>query len=145
MGEIDNVGGGKIQPITSPKKHFYHVFRIFGLNIYMTTLRLRRRQSRDERNPGRLSKKPSCVTKRILYAETCGCCQYCGKQFPYKNIQLHHVLPWWKFPEYDGDIRNSMLLCNDCHKTLHTNPYREIEEMERVAGQLGINLQHYYC
>ena len=127
MGEIDN--GGKIQTTTPQRKyHFYHVFRIFGLNIYFTTLRLRRRQSRDEWNPGKLSKKPSCVTKRLLYADTCGCCQYCGKQFPYKNIQLHHVLPWWKFPE----------------KILHTNPYREIEEMERVAGQLGINLQHYY-
>ena len=40
MGELKNGGGNSS---ASEKKRFYHHIRIFGLNIYLTTLRMRRR------------------------------------------------------------------------------------------------------
>ena len=143
MGELKNIWGGKTS--TSEKKRFYHHIRIFGLNIYLTTLRMRRRQSRDVSEFGQLSQKKCCVTKRQLYADTFGRCQCCGRQFPYSKIQLHHVLPWWKYPEYDGDIRNSRLLCNDCHRAIHLNPFAAVQEMEEVAKVLGVDLSERYA
>lgn len=106
---------------------------------------MRRRQSRDVSEFGQLSQKKCCVTKRQLYADTFGRCQCCGRQFPYSKIQLHHVLPWWKYPEYDGDIRNSRLLCNDCHRAIHLNPFAAVQEMEEVAKVLGVDLSERYA
>lgn len=143
MGE--NIIGGGNYSQTTRKSNFFRHFCIFGLNIYLTTGRMRRRQSRDVFEPGRLSQKKSCVTKRILYAETFGRCQCCGREFEYKRLELHHVLAWWRFPEYDGDIRNSRLLCHECHKAIHLNPFVESSQILEVAGTLGIeNVRECY-
>lgn len=61
MGE-NIIGEGNYSP-TTRKSNFFRHFCIFGLNIYLTTGRMRRRQSRDVFEPGRLSQKKSCVTR----------------------------------------------------------------------------------
>ena len=106
---------------------------------------MRKRQSRDVSNYEQRLQKKICATKRQLYEDAFGRCQCCGKQLPYRKLQLHHILPWWKFPEFDGDIRNSRLLCNDCHKAIHRNPFAEVKEMEEVAMVLGIDLKERYA
>jgi 5-methylcytosine-specific restriction endonuclease McrA len=63
-------------------------------------------------------------------------CAICGKKI-YRKAQLHHVLPYTFFPEYETDIRNIMLLCVKCHNEVHRNPYINIRLMEQKSKELG--------
>jgi 5-methylcytosine-specific restriction endonuclease McrA len=50
-------------------------------------------------------------------------CMLCGKHFPYRQIQWHHIKPKYvskranKPP--DDSIENGSLLCLDCHARIH--------------------------
>jgi 5-methylcytosine-specific restriction endonuclease McrA len=109
--------------------------RIFGVYLYASRCRMRKRQRRehvtkDERVQFyREVKLP--VMRMADYR-----CAICGKK-TYRQAQLHHVLPYTFFPEYETDIRNVMLLCVGCHNEVHRNPYINISLMERKSKELG--------
>ena len=82
--------------------------------------------------------------KRAIYNEHEGICPICGKHYEFDQVEAHHVLPWFKFPELREDKRNLEVLCVSCHKELHNNPWRMIEQMKAKAQELGINLEDRY-
>ena len=66
------------------------------------------------------------------------------KQFDISFMELHHVLPWSRFPELRAKKSNQLLLCHDCHKEIHCNPYLNIRLMEDKAKEFGIDLKERY-
>lgn len=58
-------------------------------------------------------------------------CMICGKEFPYKQIQWHHIKPravskYLNEPA-DDSYENGALLCIDCHAFVHTLYYWSYE------------------
>ena len=49
--------------------------------------------------------------KLELYEENSATCPICGRSFDIKLMELHHVLPWSRFPELRSEKKNIMLLC----------------------------------
>jgi 5-methylcytosine-specific restriction endonuclease McrA len=41
---------------------------------------------------------------------------YCGKK---KNLRVHHVKIYAKYPTIRTDINNGITLCSKCHKSVH--------------------------
>ena len=96
-------------------------------------LRLRRSQYREIPNRRMIEIKDAL-------REECGDrCQRCGEPFGKTRFaQVHHVLPFARFPEYAGDRRNMLLLCAQCHQALHNNPFRMVSDMQDKAAELGL-------
>ena len=82
--------------------------------------------------------------KQKLYERQGGKCPHCGGQFPYKELELHHILPLARFPELGQSIRNGIMLCHRCHKEIHCNPWRNIQLMKEKAEELGIDLSERF-
>ena len=82
--------------------------------------------------------------KGYRYRQQGGRCPECGQQFDIKLMELHHVLPWARFPELRMKKANLALLCHKCHKEVHCNPWRNIEMMKAKAAELGVNLAEIY-
>lgn len=48
-------------------------------------------------------------------------CQRCGlKMSTEVRFNTHHIKPWQKYPRYRLDPNNIVLLCEDCHKFVHS-------------------------
>lgn len=124
------------------KKHFKKMWKIGGWRFYIThNFRLKNSQSRDqERNH-----KGICDVKRKLWDKHDCCCEMCGKKIDkFCHSQVHHVLAWWRFPQFETDERNLMLLCPECHKHIHTDPFLECRLVEATCKELGVNPKDYY-
>ena len=107
----------------------------------------------------RVKKRPSCCDHRCsqrvidnmrdikgkLYAANGGICPECHQHHEIRNMELHHVLPWGRFPELRAKKANLMLLCHDCHREVHCNPWRNIELMKAKAEELGVKLEERYA
>ena len=83
--------------------------------------------------------------KRQLHEAQGGKCPICGKSLDVEEMELHHVLPWCRFPELRGNRANLLLLCYDCHKEIHCNPFKNIAMMKAKADELGVNLEDHYA
>ena len=131
------------QPNLRPKeKHFKKMWKIGGWRLYLThNFRLKNSQSRDQdRNHNGIVK-----VKDSLWKKHNGCCQICGKQIEkYSASQVHHILSWWRFPQYEKDERNLLLLCRDCHSHIHKDPFVETRMIIEKAKELNVNLKDYY-
>ena len=47
-------------------------------------------------------------------------CQYCGHKGSKNNpLQVHHIKHRARHPRLVNDIRNCILLCNNCHREVH--------------------------
>ena len=82
--------------------------------------------------------------KEKLYNKCEGVCPHCGQHHDISFMEIHHVLPWARFPELRGTKRNMMLLCHSCHKEVHINPWLNIQLMRAKAQELNINLNERY-
>jgi hypothetical protein len=82
--------------------------------------------------------------KGKLYERCQGVCPHCGQHYDMHWMEIHHVLPWARFPELRGTKRNMMLLCHHCHKEVHINPWLNIQLMQAKAQELQINLNERY-
>lgn len=72
-------------------------------------------------------------------------CQICGMEFSnFKQMNAHHVLPWCKFPELRNKHENLVMLCENCHKEVHCNPYINIAMQEAKAQELNIDMRGRY-
>lgn len=124
------------------KKHFKKMWRIGGWRLYLThNFRLKNSQARDqERNH-----KGICEVKERLWEKHQGHCQICGEKIEkYGASQIHHILNWWRFPEYEADERNLLLLCRECHSHIHKEPFVETQMILDKCMELGINPKDHY-
>lgn len=130
-------------PNLPPKqKHFKKMWRIGGWRLYLThNYRLKNGSRRDQaRNHNGIVK-----VKEQLWKKHDGTCQICGKKIEkYGASELHHILVWWRFPQYETDERNLLILCRKCHKSIHTDPFVECKMITAKAKELGIDLKDYY-
>ena len=96
---------------------FYKHIKIFGLHLYISTSRLKRRGSRDRlcRN----HREQLLRHRHVLYNRQDGCCAECGRVFEEHSLELHHVIAVSKRPDLVGTLSNLRLLCHDCHLHLH--------------------------
>lgn len=130
------------EKIEGAKKHFKRCFKIGKLRFYITwDYRLKNSQRRDqERNHNGI-----VDAKRLKWAKTEGHCEICGKKInKFSNSQVHHILAWWRFPEYETDERNLMLLCPECHRSIHLNPFQECSMIEKKCREFGLDYKDYY-
>lgn len=88
---------------------------------------------------GKLRKK---IKGRKLEEQECKC-EICGKDLSdWKHAELHHILPVSLVPELARDPKNMMILCHECHKAIHDNPFvysRQIlDYYPKVAAQFSL-------
>lgn len=68
-----------------------------------------------------------------------GVCARCGKNGG-GALELHHILSRAKFPQLVDMEENIMVLCHECHKEIHCNPFLNASLMERKAAELHVDL-----
>ena len=120
------------------KKHWVLFKR---LHIYVTTSRMRERQSRDNRSKEDAREWFNDIIEPLRQRSN-GHCELFGK--PHKRLYAHHVLPFSHFPEYYKDLDNILYICNSCHSMIHTDPCVECSMIEDMAIKKGIKLQNHY-
>lgn len=79
------------------------------------------------------------------YQRNAGICPHCGGKFDLKDMSVHHMLPLSLYPDLKNTADNFLLVCNDCHKAIHNNPYAAAHYMDMAAKRLNIDistLQH---
>jgi 5-methylcytosine-specific restriction endonuclease McrA len=154
IGELVNQSGGQVTIINPPfgeyrepphraeRKNWKKSWRFFGVYFTLSSCRVKMRLSNHQRSE-KLAQDSRDI-KAQLYKKQGGCCPHCGKQFEMSYMELHHILPWARFPELRQKKRNQLLLCHDCHKEIHCNPYLNIKLMEAKAKEFGIDLHDKY-
>lgn len=106
-------------------------------------MRLKKRPLRDLEMIG-FTRKHYYECKQKLYQRQQGKCPMCGKPYKLEQLENHHCLPVSRFPQLRCSITNMVLLCHNCHKEVHCNPWREIQMITDKAQELGIDLTKYY-
>ena len=153
MIQVNNYEGGTVNivpllgeyrepPQRAKREHWKRTWRMFGWYFTLSNCRIKMRHDHHERT-GRLAENQREM-KGYYYKQLKGVCPMCGKHFEINWMELHHVLPWRKFPEYRTKKANHMLLCHDCHKEVHCNPYLDIKLQEEKAREFGIDLKTIY-
>lgn len=147
FGQLINESGGIVlinPPLLPPKhKHFKKMLRIGKLRFYLTwNFRLKNSQDRDQRRDHNGIVK----VKERLWEKSGHRCQICGMEIPrFKDSQLHHILSWWRFPQFETDERNLLILCRECHHNIHKDPFIEVSMIKDKCKELGVNIKDYYC
>ena len=139
---IPPMGEYREPPHRAEHKNWKKSWRLMGVYFTLSSCRVKMRLTNRERSE-KLA-QDSRQIKGKLYKKQGGCCPHCGKQFDISFMELHHVLPWSRFPELRAKKRNQLLLCHDCHKEIHCNPYLNIRLMEEKAKEFGIDLKERY-
>lgn len=146
MIQVQNNYGGTVVINDTPqgwRKGWAKKIRAFGLYFYVSNCRMKKRPNRDVLFTGH-REHIHVENKKKLYERQGRVCLECGQHIEYRDIELHHVLPYSRFPELKTSIRNSVLLCHRCHKEVHCNPWKNIQMMQAKAKELDINLEERY-
>jgi len=125
------------------KKYKAFCLKLFGIYFYVSPKRMKIRTRSDERGRSGYDRRATDRLRAEKHVRSNGKCELCGKQLRRGDCELHHTLPYTSFPKYRYDLRNVMLLCRDCHLTLHHNSYMQIESMERKAREYGFDLREW--
>jgi hypothetical protein len=127
------------------RKTWKKTIRIFRGWFYITfsNCKVKKRHASGYDRSGQLAWNMRDI-KGKLYERCQGVCPHCGQHHDISQMELHHVLPWARFPELRGKKRNMLLLCHHCHKEVHINPWLNIQLMLAKAQELGINLNERY-
>lgn len=94
-------------------------FRLFGLYFYVSSIRMKRRRSIDEKMRhyhGVLKKK-----KLLLYKMREGCCFHCGRHLGTEALEIHHLVGVRENPGLALNTSNLVLLCHECHQKVHSD------------------------
>lgn len=118
----------------------YWQLRLGKWRMYLSDVRMRRRQARDSRTDAQRRDFWERV-KGPLMVRKGGQCEWCGAR---KELQVHHVLPYDHFPQLKEHPDNLMLLCADCHKKLHRNPFLDGSLIRAKAMELNVDWQAVY-
>ena len=149
VGQLVNQEGGQVTIINPPfalekkrEKHFKKMWRIGGWRLYLThNFRLKNSQTRDQD----MNHNGILDAKREKWAKSDGHCEICGKKLEkFNRSQIHHVLAWWRFPQFETDQRNLMLLCPECHNHIHKDPFIQTRMIEEKCKELGVKVSDYY-
>lgn len=146
MIQINNNNGTIVvgnPPFKKWRKGWSKKLRIGRLYFYISNCRLKKRAKRDLLFTG-FRHDHYVENKHKLYERQGGSCPHCGKHVEYDRMENHHILPVSRFPELQFSIRNSIMLCNHCHKEVHINPWRNIQLMREKAEELGIDLSEHF-
>jgi predicted HNH restriction endonuclease len=130
------------QNLQQKKRYFKKMWKIGGWRLYLThNFRLRNSQTRDnERHLFDI-----IPIKEKMWGSTKGHCMMCGKEIgKFCHSQVHHILPYSRFPHLATNEINIVLLCRTCHEAIHTNPFLDSKLQTEKAKELGINLKDYY-
>lgn len=125
-------------------RNFVYRIRIFGLRIYFSNCRLKKRSSIEIRRNSQKVKNALAAVKQRKYRQLNGCCEICGKHLEPDEVQMHHTLPYAEFPQYGANPANIEMTCEECHQYMHFNPYAKLESMEQAAKAFGFDLREYY-
>jgi 5-methylcytosine-specific restriction endonuclease McrA len=72
-------------------------------------------------------------------------CELCGKPIEkYCKTQIHHIIPWKRYPEGELDERNMMVLCSECHAEVHANPILNAGLIYQTATKIGVDVKKYF-
>ena len=112
-------------------------------NLFITFSNCRVKKRTDERGKW-ADDKPQRIKQQMHEAQD-GKCPICGQPFGWDEMELHHVLPWCRFPELRNNRANLMLLCTHCHHEIHIDPFKNIRMMKQKADELGVNLEDRYA
>lgn len=126
-------------------KSWKRTFCIIKGRFYITlsNVPLKKKQKRDYKCTKRYAAFMISYKHRYL-EEHNNKCPICGQEKTYDDCHIHHVLPYSKWEWLYDDTRNWMVVCRDCHKEIHTNPYLNISLMEAKAKELNINLKEEF-
>lgn len=122
---------------------FKKTFKVLGLYFTISNCRVKKRIACGYSRQGS-DGKLIFRAKTRLYKELDGRCPHCGRKFDFGAMELHHVLPYARFQDLFKDGRNLLLLCHECHKEVHCNPFLNIRLMQAKADELGIDLHDRY-
>ena len=144
----------QVAQIHPPYEHYYRqvpdtsrtfkkTFKVLGLYFTISNCRVKKRHACGYSLQGH-DRELIWQAKQRLYKEHEGRCPHCGRKFGFDVMELHHVLPYARFQDLITDERNLLLLCHDCHKEVHCNPFLNIQLMQEKADELGIDLHERY-
>ena len=153
MITVNNNDGGTVVIAQPPyearrqlRKQWKHTFRIFR-RWYVTFSNCRVKKRYDTSNhtaSPKVGKNIKGIKIKHYYKLQNGCCPHCGQHFTFREMEVHHVLPWSRFPELRAMEKNMLVLCHKCHKEIHCNPWLNIRLMKEKAAELGIDLRERY-
>ena len=92
-------------------------FRLFGLYFYVSSIRMKRRRTIDEKM--RNQRKVLQKKKLLLYKQQDGCCEMCGRHFGTESLEIHHLVGVSENPGLALAFSNLVLLCHECHVAVH--------------------------
>ena len=123
----------------------YLKFKLFNkIYIYISDVRLRRRQKRDTISDDKEMRVRWYNEVRVPLMNRTECkCELCGLNVRKKG-EIHHILPYHIFQSLYYDTNNMLFLCKKCHNEIHQNPYLNIQLMEKKAKEYNINIKDYY-
>ena len=124
------------------RKNWKHTWRLLGIYFTLSSCRVKIRYNTHERS-SKLANNERDI-KGKMYEKQEHRCPHCGREMDVSVMELHHVLPWARFPELRAKRANMLLLCHACHKEIHCNPYLNIKLMEEKAAELEIKLSERY-
>lgn len=101
-------------------------FRLFGLYFYVSSIRMKRRRTIDEKM--RNHHKELRKKKLLLYKLQDGCCSNCGRHFGSEALEIHHLVGVSKDPRMAFRTSNMKLLCHECHVEVH----RERDPLDEI-------------
>lgn len=131
----------KAEILDKEEKTYYKCLSFGKWRIYIThNIFLRRRSRRDKRRDVFEQKS----LRHAVYERSQGICECCGKPVSLKDGQMHHILPVQAFKELCCDMNNTQLLCYDCHKRVHSNPFLDLRQQLDKAEEYGIDLYKHY-
>ena len=122
---------------------FKKTWRLLGLYFTISNCQVKKRHCCGYTR-GYYEKDAMYKAKRRLFDAEQGLCPHCGRPMEFGKAQTHHVLPYARFEELVLNERNTIVLCHDCHKEIHCNPWLNIRLMEQKAAELGIDLKERY-
>ena len=154
VGQLLNNDGGHVTIINPPLGHYMEpshrvqrknwkkMWRLFP-RFYITFSSCRTKLRTPAGNHANKQHEAMKLTKmrHTMYDEQQGICPHCGKYFDFAWMEMHHVLPWSRFGNLRYKRENMLLLCHDCHKEIHIDPYLNIRLMEAKSKELGIDLK----
>lgn len=125
-------------------KQFFKKIQLFGCTVYITDkdCRVRKRQKRDVGMQTKKERKDNFLKhKWPIIQNRGGQCEICGSS---EHLNIHHILPYSRFPEYQNDERNMLVVCPKCHKGIHDNPFMMCEMIKHKANELDVDYKERY-
>jgi len=79
----------------------------------------------------------------IKWRNACGTrdkitCQFCGK---HKQLVVHHIKTFKKYPELRFSVKNGITLCRACHMKLHAE-HRGVHDFTNILNDYMPNILH---